>query len=48
MGRALILIARELVTVIDVEPGLVYDWSDWRIFAGHMEHGHGLELSLKE
>lgn len=39
---------RDLVTVTDVEPGLVYDQPGWQVFADHVEHGHGLGLSQAE
>ncbi len=39
---------RDMVEVVDVEPGLIHDTGGWRIFAESMSHGHGLGMTQEE
>lgn len=39
---------REMVDVTDVGPGLVHDAGDWKVYAEHVSHGHGLGMTVGE
>jgi ribonuclease Z len=39
---------REMVEVIEVEPGLVHGTRDWRVFGEYVDHGHGLGMTVDE
>ncbi len=39
---------RDIIDVKDVEPGLVYDSGEWKVYTEFVEHGHGLGMSQEE
>ena len=45
LSEAKLVDVRQMVQVRDIEPGLVYDQSPWRVFADEVDHGHGLGIS---
>lgn len=39
---------RDMVDVYDIEPGLVYDDGNWRVYCEYVDHGQGLGMSREE